>query len=164
MDMEGHIPVNLDDLPIDTIQMDESLVYKGELTRITLSPKPSKNNMIYCAIGITVTEGDFEGKTATSNYLPIPVSVPENATKKERIQILDNNQTFMRFVRSFGIGGKMPPVWVNEVGGVDTDALQTWNDWASTYKGHSCRGFTIRNQEFPEGSGRLRPNIVDFVL
>jgi hypothetical protein len=154
---DGMIPINLDDLPIDTVAMDDSQVYTGEFTKSTMSPKLDKSGNMFCAIQVAVTEGDFEGRTVMRQWLPMPVAISADMTKRERILAQDRSVTFTRFCRAFGIKGKMPSV------ALDADSVSTWQDWISQFYGNLGK-FTVQNQEFPEGSGRVRSGINDFVF
>ena len=154
----GHIPVGSGDLPIDVTPLDESAVYEGVLKKATLSPKTDKNGNMFCQLQLEVASGDFEGKTVMMNYLPLPTLVTSDMSKGERIKAQDRSVAFERFCRAFKISGKMPAVSHSDV-----DSLNAWQDWASQF--YESQGkFTIRNQEFPEGSTRLRSGVSDFIF
>lgn len=150
------IPV--DNLPIDSTPMDESSVYKAGLDKVTLSPKLDKSGGIFCAVQVVVNEGDFEGRTVRSNWVPLPMAVPEDATKRDKILAADRAVMFGRFCRSFGIRGNMPEVRL-----VDSESVTAWNEWIGKFYGNVGR-VTIRNQEFPSGSGRMNAGINDFIF
>jgi len=154
----GEIPINVGDLPIDTVLLEESGVYPAALERATVSMKLSKKGVLFCAVQVSVTEGDFEGQMLTINYLPLPVAVGADATKRERIQALNQSAAFGRFCRSFKITGAMPPVSLT-----NPDSIRAWQDWIEKYYGNNGK-VTVRNQEFPEGSGRMRSGLSDFVF
>ena len=155
---EGHIPIDINDLPIDTVPLDESAVYTGILKRATVSPRPDKNGYAFAAIQLEVTEGPYEGRTVMGNYLPLPVSIHEDMSKAERIRAMDKSVAFARFCRAFRVKGTMPPV-----SHADPTSLADWQEWITQFYDNTGK-FTIRNQEFPEGSGRLRSGVSDFVI
>ena len=155
---EGQIPINAEDLPIDTVPMDESSVYTGELTKATLSPKLDKRDDMFCAVQVAVMEGDFEGRTVMLNWLLLPIPLSPDMNKRERVQAIDKSTSFGRFAKSFGIKGKIPSVDIR-----NSESVSEWQDWISQFYGNQGK-FTVRNQEFPEGSGRMRSGINDFVF
>lgn len=154
----GEIPINAGDLPVDTVLLEESGVYPCTLERATVSMKPSKKGVLYCAVQVSVTEGDFEGQMLTINYLPLPVAVGPDASKKERILAMNVSAPFGRFCRSFKITGVIPSVSLS-----NPDSIRNWQDWIEKFYGNNGK-VTIRNQEFPEGSGRQRSSLSDFVF
>jgi len=155
---EGQIPVGSGDLPIDTPPMDESQVYTGSLMRVTLSPKLDKRGGMFSAVQVEVLEGDFEGFTVMQNYLPLPVAVDESMPKAERLRAMARGVSFERFCRAFGIKGAMP---IPRLG--DSESCTAWQDWIATFYGNNGK-FTVKNQEFPEGSGRQRSGVSDYVF
>lgn len=155
---EGAIPVNLEDLPIEGTPLDESEVYTGELVKSTVSPKTDKRGNVFVNLQVVVTEGDAEGKTVMLNYLPLPVPMLEEMTKRDKMRAEDISVAFARFCRSFGIRGRMPQVDLS-----DPESIGVWQDWISQFYGRIGK-FTVKNQEFPEGSGRLRSGISDFLF
>lgn len=156
---EGQIPVNLNDLPIDSAVLDDSSVYTGELTKATLSPKRDKNGNAYCAIQVAITEGDFEGKTVMRNYLALPTAITEDMTKRDRIKAQDNAVAFARFARAFGLKGNMPGIGAT----FDASNVESWQSWIALAYGNTGK-ITVQNQEYPEGSGRMRSGINDFIF
>ena len=148
---EGHIPVGSGDLPIDVTPLDESAVYNGILKRVVISPRLDKNGNTFCQATFEVADGDFEGKTVMMNYLPLPTLVDADMSKADRIRTRDRGVPFERFCRAFKISGDMP------------SNHEEWQDWISQFY-ESMGKFTIRNQEFPEGSGRLRSGVSDFIF
>ncbi len=155
---EGQIPIGLSDLPIDTVPRDESLIYHGTLNRATVSPKLDKNGYAYASVQVEITEGDFEGRSVSMNYLPLPVALSPDMTKSQRIRALDKSVSFARFARAFSIHGNMPAVDHS-----DPDTISMWQEWVEKFYGNGGK-FTVRNQEFPEGSGRMRSGIADFIF
>ena len=155
---EGMIPINAEDLPIDSVPMEESSVYNGYLRKATISPKLSKKDVLYCALQLEVADGDYEGRTVMLNYLPLPVGISPDASKAQRIKIQEQNQAFGRFVKAFKISGRIPSVSLS-----NPDSLTAWQAWIEPFYDKVGK-FTIRNQEFPEGSGRLRSSVSDFVF
>ena len=157
---EGEIPINPQDLPIDTTPLEESNVYTGYFRRATVSPKPSKGGLVFAALQFEVAEGDFEGRTVMMQYMPLPVKVTDTMNKAQRIRAIDATHVpFGRFARAFGIKSNNMP----EVTLAAPDSLGRWQEWISQFYDQTGK-FTIRNQEFPEGSGRLRSGVNDFVV
>jgi hypothetical protein len=152
------IPVNMGDLPIDSAAMEDDKVYNGELKKITLARKKDKNGKTYCALQIEVVDGDFEGYTVMRNYLPLPIAVTEDMNKAQRIRAQQTSVDFGRFARAFGLKGEMP-----HVDPFSDDSVANWQEYMDQFIGRTGK-FTIENQEFPEGSGRQRPGIRDFVF
>ena len=155
---EGQIPVGSGDLPIDTVPMEESAVYTGSLKAAAISTKLDKKGNVYAAIQVEVVDGDFEARTISMNYLALPVLITQDMSKGERIRAMDKGVTFERFCRAFGIKSKMPAVALGDV-----STLEAWKEWVEKFYGNIGK-FTVRNQEFPEGSGRVRSGINDFVF
>ena len=156
--MNGEIPINPGDLPIDGINLEESVVYTGELRRATISPKLDRNGNVYCAVQLEVADGDYEGMNVAMNYLPIPNPISEDAPKRDRIKAHNQAVSFGRFCRAFKIDGAMPAVKAG-----DSESYNRWQDWVSQFYGRTGK-FTVQNQEFPEGSGRMRSGVRDFVF
>lgn len=152
---DGQIPTNAEDLPIDTVPMDDSKVYVGELRKFTCAMKLDKRGGMYASIQIEVTEGEFEGRTVMMNYLALPMKIDPDATRAERIKALDRAVTFGRFSKAFKVKGTIPYA-------DGLEGAQGWNNWMETFLGNGGK-FTISNQEYPEGSGRIRSGIADFV-
>ena len=70
----------------------------------------------------------------------------------------NNNAAFSRFAKSFKISGPIPPVSLEH-----PESIQAFQDHIS--KAYGNRGkFMVQNQEFPQGSGRMRSSISDFVF
>ncbi len=119
--------------------------------KAVINPKADRNGNTFAQLSIEVASGDFEGKTVQMNYLPLPKVVTEGMSKAERIKASDLGVPFQRFCRAFKITGHMP-----------TDR-EAWQDWISQfYESHGK--FTVRNQEYPEGSGRMRSGVSDFIF
>lgn len=158
MPEDGGIPINAGDLPIDTVKLEESDVYVGTLEKVVVSARPSKNGVLFCAVQCAVSQGDYEGVTVTINYLPLPIAVHPNASKKEKIYAQNTSAAFGRFCRSFKIKGEIPKVSLS-----DSESVQRFQEFISKFYGNEGK-FMIRNQEFPEGSGRMRSGVSDFVF
>ena len=156
---EGAIPINPEDLPIDNVVMDDSLVYVGELVKAVVAQKLDRNGAAYCSIQVAVTDGDYEGRTVMRNYIQLPRAITSEMTKRDRILAQDGMVAFGRFCRAFGIRGTPMP----EVDHRNPDTLQAWQDWIGKFYGNTGK-FTVQNQEYPEGSGRMRSGINDFVF
>jgi hypothetical protein len=151
----GQIPINPGDYPIDSVALDESEVYTVELKRIGLATKFDKGGYLYCNLLTEVVGGDYEGKPLSANYIPLLVPINEDMTKGERIKAQDKSVAFARFARAFKIDNA--PI-------VESPADQErFNQWADMHIGKTGK-VTISNQEFPEGSGRMRSSIKDFVV
>ena len=155
---DGYIPTNVEDLAVDTVPLEESAVYSGLLRKATINPKVDKNGYIFAALQLEITDGDYEGRTVMMNYLPLPTPFTDDMSKAERIKAQDKSTTFARFCRAYGIKGKMPAVALH-----DRDSIASWQEWVTRFYGNNGK-FTVRNQEFPEGSGRLRSGVSDFVF
>lgn len=152
---DGFIPV--DNLPLEQVTLDDSLVYNVTLEKSTLA-KVDKAGDPFCNLQLQVVDGDYEGKTVMMNYLPLPIAVADTATKAVRIKAQDKSANFARFCKSFGIREPMPVVDM-----ADADSKQRWQDWIAKFYGNTGK-ITIRNQEFPEGTGKLRSGVNDFVF
>jgi hypothetical protein len=161
MSSEGHIPVNASDLPIDTPPLEESSVYDVVLKKVVLNPKRSNpkdgsEGVIFCKLQCEVVGGDFDGAFLPLNYLPLPV-LPVG-TKGEIYKATKTSVPFGRFCRAFKITGEVPPVNLGDI-----DSMNRWQDWISQFY-ESTGKVTIRNQEFPAGSGRSQSGINDFLF
>ncbi len=159
-EFEGGIPIRAGDIPTETVTLEESLVYLGSFGKIAVSSKLSKKDVLYCAVQCTVSAGDYEGMTVTINYLPLPVAAGPNASKKMKIQAQNTSAAFGRFRKSIKIpdSAVIPTVRLSE-----PQTIQAFQDFMAKYYGNSCK-FMIKNQEFPEGSGRKRSGLSDFVF
>jgi|SRR5882724_1738698 len=155
---EGEIPINPGDLPIDSISLDDSLVYAVSLVKGIVNPKADKSGFIFCKLQYEVAEGDYEGMTVMQNWLRLPVALTANPSKKELVQKTNMNAPFGRFCRAFRITHVMPPVRLE-----DRESIEAWQEWIEKAYGNIGK-VTIQNQEFPEGSGRMRSGIADFVV
>lgn len=155
---EGQIPINAGDLPIDTVTLEESNVYTGYLRRASVSPKPDRNGNVFCALQLEVAQGDFEGVTVQMNYLPLPQALSSDMTKAQKIKAQNLSAPFGRFCRAFKIHGMIPPVSLT-----DPRSVGIFQEWITQFY-DSIGKFTVRNQEFPEGSGRMRSGVSDFVF
>jgi hypothetical protein len=154
--MEGGIPINVGDLPVNEINLEESQIYSGSLDRVAVALKESKRGLLYCAVQCTVTEGDYEGMTVGTNYLALPIGVRDDASKKEKIYAQNNaNAKFGRFCRAFKIKGEAPAVSLS-----NPDSIQAFQDWIAKSYGNVGK-FQVQNQEF---NGRMRSGIADFVF
>lgn len=156
----GQIPVNASDLPIDTPPLEESSVYDVVLKKVVLNPRKSKEGtgVAFCKLQCEVVGGDFDGAFLPLNYLPLPIALEDGMTKGERYQANKVSVAFGRFCRSFKITGEVPGVDL-----LDPDSSSQWQDWISQFY-ESTGKVTIRNQEFPAGSGRLQSGINDFIF
>lgn len=152
------IPVGSGDLPINVDPLSESGVYLVTLDKVGLSPKPDRHGSVYCQLQTTVCEGDDEGYTLAMNYLPTPVYVDADATARERKKAARINFMFERFCRSFKITGKLPEVRLT-----DYESMEAFKNLMSQHIGNVGK-VTAQNQEFPEGSGRVRSSIRDFIF
>jgi hypothetical protein len=156
MSEDGMIPVGSGDFPIDVPALEESGVYTVRLMKVALSPKLDKRDLMYCALQTEVAEGDYEGYVLMRNYLPLPIAVPESASKAAKFQAQRISVDFERFCQAFKIKSAMPVV----KGVNDTEGKALWHEWISQFYGNIGK-VTIQNQEF---QGRTRSGINDFVL
>lgn len=155
---EGRIPVNASDLPIDTPALDESLVYDVSLKKVVVNPTRAKNDVVFCKVTFEVTGGDYEGALLNLNYLPLPLPVDSGMTRGELFRANRNNVPFGRFARAFKIDGTVP-----EVDLLDQQSISDFQDWIAQF--YESQGkVTIRNQEYPEGSGKMRSGVNDFIF
>lgn len=155
----GQIPINPEDLPIDVEPMDDSLVYTAILERAAIATKLDKRGGPFASLQFTIADGDYEGRTVMLNYLPLPIPLSEDMTKAEMIRTRDRGVMMGRFARAFHLRGPMPSV--TELN--DRGAIDEWHDWIAQFYGNVGR-LTVRNQEFPEGTGRMRSGVLDFVI
>lgn len=152
------IPINPSDLPIDAVTMEESQVYPAILEKATIAMRLSKKDVLYCAVQVSIPDGDYEGMIVSANYLALPIPLRPESTKKDKIHATNIGAPFARFSRSFKLPGGMPQVSLAR-----PDTVQAWQKWIA--KAYGNRGkIMIKNQEFPEGSGRMRSGISDFVF
>lgn len=163
---EGHIPVNAIDLPINVPALDESGVYTVTLKRVTLNPTRSKpkdgsTGLIFCKIQTEVAEGDFEGAFLPMNYLPLPFHITSDMKKGEIYKATKANVPFGRFCVGFHITGPIP--LEDEVNLLDSESINAWQDWISRFY-ESRAQVTIKNQEYPEGTGKLSSYVNDFIF
>ena len=154
MSETGGIPINYGDLPTEGTVLDEGQPYRAELTKIALSLKRDKNNMMFCAVEVSVTEGDYEGKTLNRNYLRLPIA-PRDGSAKEMNRVKDMNEQFGRFCRAFKISGTPPELLFG-----DAESMARWHDFMSQFYGNQAL-VTIKNEEY---QGRVTSRLNDFVV
>jgi hypothetical protein len=153
--MADRIPMGPEDLPIESTPLDDSLIYTGVIRAVNLSPKLDKRGNNYFSVQCEVLEpDDFAGKTVMHQYIPVPVELMENDDKATRMRKLDSSVSMGRFCKAFDI--KNPGV-------VEESGPERWNAILQANIGNVGK-FSVRNQEFPEGSGRIRSSINDFVF
>lgn len=150
---DGFIPV--DNLPIDTVPMEESAVYNVTLDKAMISPKLDKAGMVFAQVQCVVADGDYEGRTLAANWLPLPMEIPSDMRTADKKKIEERIVTFSRFCRSFKITTPMPKVRLDKP---ETRAM--WQDWIEKAYGNSGK-VTIQNQMF---NGRQRASINDFIF
>lgn len=155
---EGAIPVNPGDIPIDSVALEESAIYTIELRKLTVSPKPDKNGNVFCQVQSSVAEGDYEGQPLSANYIPMPQHWDDSMSKSEQIRRKNLSVAFGRMCRTFKIDTPVPPVNLG-----NPDSLRAFQEWGEYHYGKLGK-CSVKNQEFPEGSGRLRSSISDFVF
>lgn len=155
---EGTIPINPEDLPTEAPTLEDSAVYNVVLKKFVINPRRSKEGtgVIFGKVTCEVSDGDFEGATLMSNYLPLPIG--SDGTKRGDFLAQKNNAQFGRFCATFRIKGQMPAVDLN-----DASSVEAFNDWISQYYEASGK-VTIRNQEFPAGSNRYQSGISDYIF
>jgi len=160
--MSTGIPVNPEDLPIEAPYIDDtSAVYHVELNRI-VGPKADKNGLMFFGINTTITEGDYEGFMIGKNYIKLPIPMPPDAKKRERVQVDRHNSDFGRFARAFKPRGALAPLF-NLTTLNDSDAVARAREYLEQCIGNSA-AVTVENSEFPQGSGKMRSAINDFVV
>lgn len=153
----GGLPVNPEDLPLENVPMEESAVYKCKLVEFKIGARLSKAGVAFGQVRFEVIDGDFEGYQIALNYMPLPVSVNEDMPKATKIKLINQNSMFAKFARAFGIKGPLPAFNFQ-----DLDTHKAYVEHIAQFYGNDGQ-LTIQNQEFPEGSGRLRPGVRDFV-
>lgn len=152
------IPVNPSDLPTDQVTLEESQVYPAILEKVAVSMKPSKRGVLYCAVQVSIPSGDYEGIILMQNYLPLPIGTHPNASKKEKVFAQNTSASFARFAKSFKINKMLPPVNLAR-----PETVQAFQDEIAKFYGNSGK-IMVQNQEFPEGSGRRRSSVSDYVF
>lgn len=156
-EFEG-IPVNLSDLSVDAPVMEESQVYSAVLEKVAVSMKPDKGGRVFCSVQCSIPDGDYEGYVVQTNWLVLPYGVRPDASKRAKIQQQKDCAPFTRFARSFRITGTPPVVSLGR-----PESIQAFQDWIA--KSYGNRGkIMIQNQEFPQGSGRKRSGINEWIF
>lgn len=156
------IPMNPEDLPIEAPYIDDtSLVYHVELNKI-IGPKVDKNGNVFFGISTTITDGDYEGFQIGKNYIKFPLPMPEDAKKKDRIQIDRHNSDFGRFARAFKPRGALTPLFECQSMN-DNEAVAAAREYLEQCVGNTA-SVTVENSEFPLNSGKMRSAINDFVV
>lgn len=145
------IPVDMDQVPTSQPPLDESLTYNVVLKKIEVAGKKDKNGDSYFKVACEVTDGDFKGRSVADNYIRIPVAVSSlEATLGRRPTEFDVRQAqekgirFAQLVKCFTI-----PYTAK---GIEVQA------------GVGRTGkVTVKNEEYPEGSGDLRSRIATYL-
>src|SRR5262245_39696072 len=159
-EIQGGIPVAAEDLPISTPTVDDSITYEGTLEKLAIALKVDSGDRIYCAVTCAIVNNDtYEGMSVTRHWLPLPIRVPADASKKMQIRAQIHNAPFGRFSRSFKLRGVPPEVtdFRNEA------QREQFMNWIEKFYGNTG-AFSIENSEFPAGSGRYSSKINDFVI
>jgi len=174
MEETGGIPVNIGDMPIAAVDMEESGIYETRLKALQFGKNLlSQKGVAFCQAQFEVVSGDYEGYTVFLNYLPIPVPIPaegdlitlvdgsqRSATKGDRIRAINNNIAFAKMAQVFGVDKSMPALDPRSI-----ESRDAWLAWAQEQVDRGLVGkISIKNQEFPTGSGRRTPNVNDFVF
>lgn len=164
--MSGMIPVNPEDLPIEAPYIDDtSAVYHVELNSIK-GPKADKNGVLFIGYNTTITEGDYEGFQIGKNYVKLPLRMPADAKKKERLAIDRHNSDFGRFSRAFKPRGPLEPLYAltDPEGGMNnSERVAAAREYLEQCIGNTAP-VTVENSEFPQGSGKMRSAINDVVV
>lgn len=157
---ESGIPINASDLPINAPTLEDDLIYEGTLERVAIALKLDKNDNIYCSVKCSIVNNDvYEGLDVTLNYLRLPVAVPPDAGKKQRVRAQVHNAPFGRFVRAFKLKGVVPAVTDIR----DDAQREAFTAWIESHYGN-VGAFSVANEEFPVGSGRISSKIKDFTV
>lgn len=138
------IPVNINDLPTEVTEVDESIVYRGVVRAIKVSEEPDKNgNGFLTGIRIEIIEPEeWRGRNAFDNYIQIPEAPLPDASPADRRKAEEGGVRLARFVKAF----RVP--FGEEFFDTD-DAL-------------GCEGeFTVKNEEY---QGRRIPRVQDYLL
>ena len=137
------IPLAVDDLPTDTEPLDPSLVYTGTIKTLIKTDKVDKQGGQFLKGSVTITEPEeWSGKVAFDNYIPLPMEITSDMNDKER-----------RLAKERGV----------KLGRLSASAKMKGQPHLSEYLDREVQ-FTIRNQEYPEGSGRMTSSIQDYLV
>lgn len=155
---ESGIPINASDLPINAPTLEDDLIYEGTLEKVAIALKLDKNDNIYCSVKCSIVNNDvYEGLDVTLNYLRLPIPIAPDAGKKLRVRAQVHNAPFGRFVKAFKLKGVVPEV--NDVR--NNEQREKFTQWIESFYGNQG-AFSVSNEEFPVGSGRMSSKIKDF--
>jgi len=136
------LPVSMGDLPTSREPWDEDITYSGIIRDIKPSASPDKNGNMFFGIKVEVTEPeDRRGQKVTDNYIPVPPEVEGSSTDSERRAAMDVGVRLGRLATAAKINTD------------DTDDLL----------GAEIQ-FTVKNEEYPEGSGQQMPKVLDYMI
>lgn len=137
------IPINVEDYPTSPTPLDEALSYTTVIRELRISG-PDRNNNDFLSVRLEVVQPiEWAGRNIMDNYICIPPKITPQMSLAERRKAEDQGVRLRRFVECF----KVP-----------TKPL-------STEKALGLTGVvTAKNEEWPEGSGNLRPKVADYYV
>jgi hypothetical protein len=141
------IPIDMDNVPTSQSPLDESLTYRVVLRRIDLSPKTDKNGDKYYRVDTEVISGEYKGRHVGDAYIRHPITrgmlrdmLKREPNDSEMREASDKGVRFAQLVKCFSVPytsqGIDPEHGIGREGNV-----------------------TIKNEEFPVGSGELRSRV-----
>src|SRR5262245_18823680 len=152
---EGRIPINMGDFPLNLPELDDSLVYRGELKRVIVNPTTAKNGFTFCKVQFELTAPEeAAGRYIGQNYLPLPVALSQTMSKAEYIQARNRGVPFKRFYEAFHLRGNPPEVDLS-----DPKTIEEFQEWISQSYGNNGQ-FTIVNGEY---NGRPTVSVQDYI-
>jgi hypothetical protein len=141
------IPIDMDQVPTSQSPLDESLTYRVILRGIDMSPKSDKNGDKYYKVKCEVVSGEYKGRPVGDPYIRKPIPRGElkqilghEPSDSEMREASDKGVRFAQLVRCFAIPYTAQGIDVAH--GVGREG-----------------NVTIKNEEYPLGSGELRSKI-----
>lgn len=146
------IPIDMDEVPTSRRPLDESLTYRVVIRDIGVAPKKDKNGQQYLKVDTEVLVPDeWKGRHVGDNYVRIPETekqLEERLGRKpnswEKQNSLEDATKLARLVKCF----KVPYTSA----GLELEKA----------KGREGM-ITIKNEEFPEGSGEFNSKVRDYL-
>ena len=131
------IPVLKEDFPLEVKKIDESLIYRVVVKRLTVSEKPDKNDNHFLKLDSEVVEPvEWRGRHILDNYIPIPPQLTADMDQGDRRAAEELGVRIARLLTCF----RVPSV----EGGFDTEGAT------------GCMGdVTAQNEDF-EGRNLVR--------
>lgn len=146
------IPVDIDKLPSSPKPLDDSQVYRVRCTLCEPSPRPDKNGRYYLRLGFSViAPEEYRGRVIFDNYVRLPVlkeqlrnELGREPTPQEIEDEAYRTTRLVRLVRAFTVP--------HDSNGIDMTKILGREGLV-----------TVRNEEFPVGSGEIRSRVKDYV-